>query len=434
MVEIERRPARPVARRTAAGAEAKPAAAIDLSTLFAEESPRPIAVLDAEMVVRWANRAFRSLVGTDALGQPIAKWAPESPGFLDGLPPDRPAHRRMTFHGKDATMEAFRARDHAVGRWCVAVDDDPAAPRDMRDATARVSRAAQSVARSALGLSGSSEEILESMRRIAAGATEQAARVEETVRTAKDLASDVDRITASAGRAQAASAAANESAKAGQTAARTAIEQMSLLRQGVEDSARAVRYLADRSLQIGHIVATITGLAQQTNLLALNAAIEAARAGEHGRGFAVVADEVRKLAESSGKSADQIAVLIGQTTQDIHAVVETMRARTADVATSAGVVNEALRSLAAIGQATERTSDVVHEIGRATAAQREAAATISKAVTEVAGIAAETRASTGTTSAAVAELSANLEKLAATAQQLARTANELDSALTGSRP
>ena len=129
----------------------------------------------------------------------------------------------------------------------------------------------------------------------------------------------------------------------------------------------------EQSKEIGNIVEVITKLSQQTNLLALNAAIEAARAGEYGRGFAVVADEIRKLAENSAKSADQIAKLIHDNRAESDNAVVAMRESTEELAEGREDMNSIIRSLENITITALKGAEAVSQISRITREQLEGA-------------------------------------------------------------
>ena len=146
----------------------------------------------------------------------------------------------------------------------------------------------------------------------------------------------------------------------------------------VKQSAETVQALGKSSDQIGEIVQVIDDIADQTNLLALNAAIEAARAGEQGRGFAVVADEVRKLAERTTKATKEIATMIKQIQKDTNDAVESMQQGTAEVEVGKKLAEKAGSSLQEIIHGAEQVVDIVTQVAAASEEQSSAAEQISK--------------------------------------------------------
>ena len=142
-------------------------------------------------------------------------------------------------------------------------------------------------------------------------------------------------------------------------------KKMSEIQTTVDDSATVIKQLDGKSQQIGEIIGVITNIADQTNLLALNAAIEAARAGEHGRGFAVVADEVRKLAEESRGAANQITGLIKDIQQGTKQAVTTMEQGTKTVGEGAKNIADTVTAIDEIVKAAADVATMVQEIAAA---------------------------------------------------------------------
>ncbi|MEW6653432.1 MAG: methyl-accepting chemotaxis protein, partial [Bacteroidota bacterium] len=156
------------------------------------------------------------------------------------------------------------------------------------------------------------------------------------------------------------------------------IEGMNRIAVVVKQSADTVQQLGKSSDQIGEIVQVIDDIADQTNLLALNAAIEAARAGEQGRGFAVVADEVRKLAERTTKATKEIANMIKQIQKDTSEAVISMTSGTVEVEKGKELADEAGKSLSQIISGAEQVVDIVTQVAAASEEQSSAAEQISK--------------------------------------------------------
>jgi len=161
------------------------------------------------------------------------------------------------------------------------------------------------------------------------------------------------------------SAQAAETAKEGGKSVEKAVNQMTKIEQTVNNSSQVVATLGARSKEIGQIVDTISGIAGQTNLLALNAAIEAARAGEQGRGFAVVADEVRKLAEQSHDAAKRISTLISEIQGDTDKAVVAMSEGTREVKIGTEVVTTAGNAFRERAILVTEVSNQVKEISAA---------------------------------------------------------------------
>jgi methyl-accepting chemotaxis protein len=210
------------------------------------------------------------------------------------------------------------------------------------------------------------EKIAAGMEDVAAQATTVATAGEEMSATSNDIAHNCQMASEGAQRA-------SESARSGAAVVDATVGIMSRIAENVQRSAKTVESLGERSDQIGNIIGTIEDIADQTNLLALNAAIEAARAGEQGRGFAVVADEVRALAERTTRATREIGVMIKAIQGETKGAVAAMEQGVRQVET--GTV-EAAKSGEALREILEHVNDVAMQVSQiATAAEEQTATT-----------------------------------------------------------
>ncbi|MGC5325131.1 methyl-accepting chemotaxis protein [Brevibacillus sp. SYSU BS000544] len=241
-------------------------------------------------------------------------------------------------------------------------------------------------------LTNTSEEILQStdqithaIQEVASGSSTQMISFTETAKAMEEMAQGIQRVTESAMSAARSSSMVTEDAKRGESTIQKAIQQMDQISEAVGESSVVVKQLGEKSQEIGNIIEVITSIANQTNLLALNAAIEAARAGEQGKGFAVVADEVRKLAEQSKQSADQIANLIQEIQQYTGRAVQVMETGTKEVEHGTNVVQEAGSTFQRILGAVQMVADQIQEVSAATqqmsASSEEISATMDEMLT-----------------------------------------------------
>jgi methyl-accepting chemotaxis protein len=211
----------------------------------------------------------------------------------------------------------------------------------------------------------------------------------------------------------------------------SALAMLLELREVVRVSAKEVRSLERASEKISTFVGTIQGVARQTNLLALNAAIEAARAGEHGRGFAVVADEVRKLADGSARAAQEVDSTVSQIREQIDSFISTMETGFSRVAgveeTSRGAEAAFEEILAAVGQ----VADAAHRVVQSAETNRTAFETVEDAVRNVGAAAESHAASAQEVSAAAEEQSAATEEMSAASVELLMSADRLKELVSG---
>jgi methyl-accepting chemotaxis protein len=289
-----------------------------------------------------------------------------------------------------------------------------------------VASASQQMATTSQEAGAAVGEIASAVGEVAAGAERQARSVDAVRETAESAAGTARDSAERAGGAAGAAGEAREVAREGARTAQQAFDAMQAVSASSTEVTAAIRDLAARSSEIVGIVETISGIAAQTNLLALNAAIEAARAGEQGKGFAVVADEVRQLAEGSQTAAQTIADLIGQIQTETARVVEVVEAGAERTAAGTDTVRQTREAFARIESAVVDVTERIQEIAGAVAQISNGTARIQADVVEVAAVAEQSSASAEEVSASTQETSASTQEIAASASQLAETASRLD--------
>lgn len=236
----------------------------------------------------------------------------------------------------------------------------------------------QAVTEAVHATASASNEISSSAEQMAAGTQEQSSQSREISLSVEEMTKTIFETTAIASKAANASKHSGEIAKEGGKDVEQTIVGMNRIADVVNKSAVTVQALGKNSDQIGEIVQVINDIADQTNLLALNAAIEAARAGEQGRGFAVVADEVRKLAERTSKATKEIATMISQIQKDTEDAVVSMRAGTQEVDKGKSLADKAGDSLKKIITYADDVVEMVNKVATSSEHQSVTADQISK--------------------------------------------------------
>ncbi len=239
-----------------------------------------------------------------------------------------------------------------------------------------LSEAVQATASAATQISASAEEM-------AAGAQEQSAQASEVATAVEEMTSTIFETTKNANVAAENAKIAGDTANTGGQVVYKTVEGMNRISEVVGRAAGTVQALGKSSDQIGEIVQVINDIADQTNLLALNAAIEAARAGEQGRGFAVVADEVRKLAERTTKATKEIAVMIKQIQKDTSDAVTSIQAGEKEVEGGKVMAVKSGESLKEIVTAANKVVDMINAVATASEEQSSAAEEISKSIESI---------------------------------------------------
>jgi methyl-accepting chemotaxis protein len=299
----------------------------------------------------------------------------------------------------------------------------------VSETTEQVAAASQELAASIEQTTRSTNRIALSIQDVARGAETQVQGAEKGVDTIRELTNGIQRVAETTELVTEASVLTAKEAEHGNEAIQQAVGQINLIYESVRDLGSVVRVLGERSNEIGQIVEAINTIAAQTNLLALNAAIEAARAGEHGRGFAVVADEVRKLAEQSQESAGRITSLIQVIQADTLRAMEVMEAGSKEVEAGIRVVRTAGDAFQRILQAAQRVAEQVREVSTASAEMRAGSHMVSAAVEEMTHIATATENHSRMVAVASEEQLAAMQEIAATADSLSQMAQNLNDAI-----
>jgi len=260
-----------------------------------------------------------------------------------------------------------------------------------------------------------SDQISSSSEEMAAGAQEQSAQTTEIATAVEEMTKTIMETTMNADLAAETAKKAGNYAKDGGTVVKETIEGMSRIEEVVKKSAMTVKALGSSSDQIGEIIQVINDIADQTNLLALNAAIEAARAGEQGRGFAVVADEVRKLAERTTKATKEIASMIKQIQKDTTEAVNSMELGTSEVEKGKELTDKAGKALSEIIEGSAEVINIITMVASASQEQSAAAEQISKNIEAISSVTNQNAAGT--------------QQIARAAEDLNRLTNNLQNAI-----
>jgi methyl-accepting chemotaxis protein len=268
----------------------------------------------------------------------------------------------------------------------------------------RVRAEAEQVASAATQMAAASGHITESSRAQSASAASTAAAVEQ-------VTVSINQVAANSRETRGVSEQACQLSSEGEQSARAAADQMLDTAEAVATSMQLIEQLSQRSMEISGIVKVIRDIAEQTNLLALNAAIEAARAGEQGRGFAVVADEVRKLAERTASSTSEISAMIEAIQTEVAHAVENLKENNEQVGRGKSLAEQVAATLARINEGARITMERINDISSAAAEQGTASNDIARNVERIAQMTEETNLS-------VSQAAVSAEQLKLLASQL----------------
>jgi methyl-accepting chemotaxis protein len=308
---------------------------------------------------------------------------------------------------------------------------------NLKDMIHQINSSAEQVAASSEELSATSEQatkateqISSAIQEVASGSETQVASSEQSAIAMEEITIGIQRIAEFSSTVLDSTLKATELSKRGNDSLQQAIHQMDAIEIGAKNTMGDIQQLTELSQEIGKIIELITGIADQTNLLALNAAIEAARAGEHGKGFAVVADEVRKLAEQSRISAAQVVDLIKEVQKRTEAASRGMVVSTTEVELGKKVIDQTEEAFHQILTAVEQVNSQIEEVS-ATSEQISAnTQEVAASIEQLAEIAKDASLGSQNVAASSEEQLASMEEIHASTEALSVLAQELQGLVT----
>ena len=276
--------------------------------------------------------------------------------------------------------------------------------QSLRKIVTQVQTAATKVTNTSRSSSGSIAKLTQQ-------AEEQMQEVTRALEQLQAMVSSTQAVAANARQAETALQQANQTVRSGDAAMNRTVDGILAIRETVSETSKKIKRLSESSQKISKVVSLIGNFTTQTQLLALNASIEATRAGEYGRGFTVVADEVRSLARQSADATREIEKLVQEIQSETSAVATAMNIGIQQVVSGTGLVNETRQQLTEIINATAQISQLVQGITQATLAQTQQSKLVTQSMTDVATLANKN-------SAQSSQISSSFQELLTTAQQL----------------
>jgi twitching motility protein PilJ len=269
------------------------------------------------------------------------------------------------------------------------------------------------ISQSGIQLDGAARQTQALASHLARASSAQSKQVGAATESIGAVASSIEEVSGNAERAADVARHSVDVAHKGGDAVRRTIDGMNTIRETIQDTSKRIKRLGESSQEIGNIIELISDIAEQTNILALNASIQASMAGEAGRGFAVVADEVQRLAERAANATKQIEVLVRTIQTDTNEAVVSMERSTTDVVGGALLAENAGAALQEIEQVSNQIASLVQNISASARGQSSAAQNIARNMQVLREISAQSADSTSATSQAIvklADLSAALRK------------------------
>ena len=253
-------------------------------------------------------------------------------------------------------------------------------------------------------VSSAAEQTQEITQNLATSSQAQAYEIDTATSAITEMASSVQQVSKNASISAQVSQKSVNIAHKGARIVSSTIDGMDTIREQIQETSKRIKRLGESSQEIGNIVGLIDEIADQTNILALNAAIQASSAGEAGRGFAVVADEVQRLAERAGNATKQIEALVKTIQGDINEAVASMELSTTNVVNGAKLAEDAGEALSEIEAVSDNLSGLIQNISSAATTQSKAADDVTRTMGVIQDITVQTSESTSRTANAVGKL------------------------------
>jgi len=338
--------------------------------------------------IQWTLNTRRRLAQTAATNernqQAILRLLDELAGLADG---DLTISATVT---EDFTGAIADAINYTIDQLRVLVSS-------INQTSRNVSQAAEDTQATALHLAEAAEHQAQEIAGASSAITEMAMTIDQVSSNAAESAGVADRSVALA--------------NTGSRVVQNTIGGMDMIREQIQETSKRIKRLGESSQEIGDIVSLINDIADQTNILALNAAIQASMAGEAGRGFAVVADEVQRLAERSGAATKQIEALVKTIQSDTHEAVTSMEQTTAEVVRGARLAEDAGVALEEIESVSKNLAALIQNISNAARQQASSAGHISNTMNIIQEITSQTSAGTTATAQSIGKLAAITNEL-----------------------
>ncbi|MDE2254931.1 MAG: type IV pili methyl-accepting chemotaxis transducer N-terminal domain-containing protein [Betaproteobacteria bacterium] len=275
---------------------------------------------------------------------------------------------------------------------------------ELRNLVSQVQSTADQVSRASTQAQTTSGNLLKSSE-------QQLVEIRETGQSVLDMAERINTVSAQAQQSTDVARQSLAAAEQGLQAVRNSIEGMNVIRTQIQDTSKRIKRLGESSQEIGEITELISDLTEQTNVLALNAAIQAASAGDAGRGFSVVAEEVQRLAERSAEAAKQIAALVRAIQTDTQDAVAAMEKSTQGVVEGAKLSDNAGAALAEIDRVSRQLADLIQRISEQTLTEAQSANKVAGNIQHIFAVTEQTSQGTRSTADLVAELARVAEAL-----------------------